>query len=240
MIRTIATAKKIHRFLLSSLPAATVGEIITISDPRVCHQVHRVLKIQPGESIVVFINDGPNITIEIIGTEPEALTARIISIVPSAPVPHTLIAAISIVKSDNFELIVQKLTEIGISTIVPLITARTIKQAVRGERLQAISNEALEQSGGTRRVHITEPLTLKECFEQYPYQSVVLDPLAIATSSKLSDDTAVFYVGPEGGWSEQDEATINLHNPLYLQITQRVLRTETAAILAAYALLWQD
>lgn len=239
MIHTIATGKKIHRFLLSSLPDVVLGETITINDPRVSHQVYRVLKLQPGEMIVIFINGGPSVAAEIITTEARALTVHIKSIAPSAPVPRTLIAAISIVKRDNFELIVQKLTELGVSTIVPLVTARTIKQAVRGDRLQAISDEALEQSGGTNRVHITEPLSLKECFERYPYQSVILDPLATNTAVELSDDTVVFYVGPEGGWNEQDEAIINLHHPLYLQITQRVLRTETAAILAAYALLWQ-
>jgi len=231
--------KKIHRFLLSSLPSLTIGETITIDDRRVSRHVHQVLKLQPGENIILFADGGQNIVTEIMHADSALLTVSVKDIEAAAALPRTVIAAISIVKGDNFELIVQKLTEIGISTIVPLITARTVKQTVRNERLQLISDEALEQCGGTVRVQITEPLSLAECFKQYPYQSVILDPLAHATNAELSGGAAVFYVGPEGGWSEQDETVINACNPSYLQVTDRILRTETAAILAAYALLWK-
>lgn len=230
--------KKIHRFLLASLPIGGINDTVAIDDERVCHQVHRVLKIQAGETIIVFANGGPNIIAEVVETAPHLLTVSIKSVEEAKALPRSLIAAISIVKGDHFELMVQKLTEIGVTTIVPLITARTIKQAVRIERLQTISDEALEQCGGTIRVHITESMSLTACFEQYPHQSVILDPLATATTVELVPGPAVFYVGPEGGWNEQDEAIISFYNPQYLQITQRVLRTETATILAAYNLLW--
>ncbi len=237
-MQKIAAAKKIHRFLLNSMPSGEINDTIVIDDARVCHQAHRVLKLQPGEQIVLFTNGGPNVTAEIVETASRSLTVSIKNIEAGAAVPRILIAAISIVKGDNFELIVQKLTEIGVTAIVPLITARTIKQAVRIERLQAISDEAVEQCGGTARVQIAEPMSLAACFERYPYQAVVLDPLATDTAVSLTGEPVVFYVGPEGGWSEQDEATISFYNPHYLQITQRILRTETAAILAAYNLLW--
>jgi len=235
---TITAAKKIHRFLLPDLPPVTIGEVITITDERVRHQIHRVLKLQPGEKIIVFVDGGKNITTEINSTSAKSLNVTIIDSTDSASVPRPVIAAISITKGDTFELIVQKLTEIGIQTIVPLITGRTIKQSVRRERLQTISDEALEQCGGTHRVHISEPLSLTECFTAYPYHSVILDPLATTTTIETSSEPIVFYVGPEGGWNEQDEAIMTSFNPTYLQITQRVLRTETAAILAGYTLLW--
>jgi 16S rRNA (uracil1498-N3)-methyltransferase len=233
------TEKKIHRFLLSSIPHGTVGDALTVDDARVVHQVHRVLRIQPGEVIIVFGDGGPNVSIELIDTTGHALTGQIKAIDPVSAVPRTVIAAVSIVKGNAFELVVQKLTEMGIATIVPLITARTVKQAVRIDRLQAISDEALEQSGGTRRVSIAEPLSLSQCFEQFPHPSVVLDPLAEHDSIEKSFDAMVFYVGPEGGWDEQDEAIISFYNPHYIKITNRILRTETAAILGAYTLLWK-
>ncbi len=236
---TIATPKKIHRFLVNALPAGAIGETITINDERITYQIHRVLKIQSGETIILFSDGGQNIHAEVVATAAKTLTVQIKAIEPSVFLPRNIIAAISIVKGDAFELIVQKLTEIGVSTIVPLITARTIKQAVRIDRLQAISDEALEQCGGNNRVHISEPLSLTECFARYPHYSIILAPTATATDAILPDEPIVYYVGPEGGWNEQDETIIAQHQPFYLQITARILRTETAAILAAYTLLWK-
>jgi 16S rRNA (uracil1498-N3)-methyltransferase len=233
------TDKKIHRFLVSTLPACAVGEIITIVDERMVHQVHRVLRLQPGETIIVFINGGSSMSLHITETSPHAITGEITAVTAVIAPPRTIIAAISIVKGDAFELIVQKLTELGVHTIVPLLTSRTIKQAVRIDRLQAISDEALEQSGGNVRVVITEPLTLAACFEQFPFPSVILDPLATTTTVEELSDTMVFYVGPEGGWDEQDESIISFYTPQYCKVTDRILRTETAAIVGAYTLLWK-
>jgi 16S rRNA (uracil1498-N3)-methyltransferase len=230
--------KKIHRFLLPVFPTPTIGAIVVIDDARVTHQVHRVLKLQIGESIVVFTDGGPNVSAEITDTAAQTLSLKIKGIETIPPVPRTLIAAVSIVKGDHFELMVQKLTEIGVQTIVPIITSRTVKQTVRVDRLQTISDEALEQCGGTVRVHITEPLSLKACFENYPYENVILDPLSSDDGLSLSEKV-VMYVGPEGGWSEQDTEIITAYHPQYLRVTQRVLRTETAAILGAYIILWR-
>ncbi len=230
--------KKIHRFLVEHIPAKNIGDQITIDDSRITKQINRVLKIRPGEDIQIFADEGMQYTITLRMTTDLSLTGIVKDIAPVVAVPRTIIAAISIVKGDAFELMVQKLTEIGVSTIVPLLTNRTVKQSIRLNRLQAISDEAVEQCGGTRRVHITEPMTLKECFEAYPFDSVVLDPICPTSHVERMADTMVLYVGPEGGWDEQDEAIIERFKPQHLQITTRVLRTETAAILGAYKLLW--
>jgi 16S rRNA (uracil1498-N3)-methyltransferase len=231
--------KKIHRFLVEQLPLAILGDQVAISDSRVAKQINRVLKIRPGEAIQVFADEGPEYTITIIETTDFSVTGTVTAIAVIPLPPRAIVAAVSIVKSDAFELIVQKLTELGVDTIVPLITGRTIKQAVRLNRLQAISDEAVEQSGGTKRVRIIEPISLDECLQQFPIQSVVLDPLAPQTQLEHYDDTMVCYVGPEGGWNEEDEKSITGAQCLHLKITDRILRTETAAILAVYTLLWK-
>jgi 16S rRNA (uracil1498-N3)-methyltransferase len=239
--------KKIHRFLVNIIPPSKLGDKVTITDARVAKQVNRVLKIRPGEEIQIFMDESPEYTLALSETTDFSLTGKITAIAEVAAPARMVIAAVSIVKGDAFEMMVQKLTEIGAHTIVPLITHRTIKQNVRLNRLQAISDEAVEQCGATRRVHIADPITLQECFEQYPFDSVVLDP--IATNTKIEFRAAsenygepskiVCYVGPEGGWNEQDEEIIKSFAPQHLRITDRVLRTETAAILGAFMLLWQ-
>ncbi len=231
--------KKIHRFLVEHIPLADVGMTITIHDDRIAKQINRVLKIRPGEAIQLFIDGGPEHTLTITDTTDSSITGTLTAITAVDVPPRHIIAAISIVKGDAFEMMVQKLTELGVHTIVPLITSRTVKQAVRLNRLQAISDEAVEQCGGTHRVVIADPMTLAQCFEQYPFDGVVLDPLATATSlTGAPKEKIVCYVGPEGGWDEQDEAIIDSYAPQHMKITNRVLRTETAAILGVYTLIW--
>jgi 16S rRNA (uracil1498-N3)-methyltransferase len=230
--------KKIHRFLVEHIPLTAVGMTVTVHDSRIAKQINRVLKIRPGEDVQLFIDSGPDHTLTITETTDSSITGTLVAITPvDVPARH-IIAAISIVKGDTFELMVQKLTEIGVHTIVPLISNRTVKQAVRLNRLQAISDEAVEQCGGTQRVTITDPLTVTECFEQYPFDSVVLDPLTTNTSLETLSAAMVCYVGPEGGWDEHDETVMEFFKPQHLKITDRVLRTETAAILGIYKLLW--
>ncbi len=229
--------KKIHRFMLSRLPATSAGQPFSIADKAIASQMFRVLKLSPGETIQCFADGGPEYTIAIEDISPAAVSGTVTAITSYAPAARTVIAAISIVKGDAFELIVQKLTELGVTTIVPIISNRTVKQSVRLDRLQAISDEAVEQSGGMQRVRITEPLSLKECFEQFPFYSIVLDPITANTALAELPETIVYYVGPEGGWDEKDEAVLTASGAHSLKVSDRVLRTETAAIVGAYALL---
>ncbi len=229
--------KKIHRFLVEHIPPVAIGTTVTITDEQATKQINRVLKIRPGEDIQVFVDEGPQYTMTLTASTDFSITGTVTA-VTTVPAPsRTIIAAISIVKGDAFELIVQKLTELGISTIVPLITSRTVKQSIRSNRLQAISDEAVEQCGATQRVHILEPMTLEECFKQFPYFSIVLDPITTEHALPELPDTLVYYVGPEGGWDEHDEEVITAHTPHHLSVSNRVLRTETAAIVGAYQLL---
>jgi len=231
--------RKTHRFLVQELISPAIGETITINESDIAHQLYSVLKLEPGESIGLFSNGSDTAIGEIILLDKKSFTIKVSGIEPAPLIPRTIIACISIVKGDAFKIIVQKLTEIGVQTIVPIISGRTVKQNVRTDRLQAISDEALEQCGGTARVTISEPVTLAECIEKFPVQSVVFDPLATQSVIPQPAETIACYIGPEGGWNEEDEAIIERAQCIHLQITNRVLRTETAAIIGAYTLLWQ-
>jgi 16S rRNA (uracil1498-N3)-methyltransferase len=229
--------KKIHRFMLGSIPSTALNGTITVTDSRITSQIFRVLKLKIGETVQLFANGGPEYTATITDTSPVVLEATVTAIKETVLPSRTVIAAVSIVKGDAFDFIVQKLTEIGVHTIVPIISNRTVKQSVRLERLQMISDEAVEQCGGTVKVHISEPLSLTECFRQFPYYSIALDPITTTTSLSDLPDTVVYYIGPEGGWDEKDEAILTASGAHSLKISERVLRTETAAILGVYTLL---
>lgn len=230
------TPKKLHRFLL---PNIQDGVTITITDEHLVHQVVSVLKMSIDESFIIFKHGGPDITVRIIEKTKRSLTVSKLSETTTPAVPRTIIAAVSIIKGSGFELIVQKLTEIGVTAIVPLLTERTVKQALRIDRLQKISNEALEQSGGNIVVTIHEPLTLAECLVQFPYQSILCDAHTGTTLTAL-DDKTVLYIGPEGGWSDSENELFAQHGVQTLSLGTKILRTETAAIIASHTLLWNS
>lgn len=227
-------SKKIHRFRIDTIPQ---GNHITITEERLVHQLNRVLRLAAGEEIILFSDEGIDTVFCITDITNKGILLTLVRTHTVTQPTHTLIAAIGIPKGDAFELIVQKLTEIGVSEIVPLITSRTVKQSVRVDRLQAISDEALEQSGGTRRVLIREPISLATALETYPYQSVYFDTDTTKKHTLEKTATMIMYIGPEGGWSPEDAAVLaNKSTPATLG--PRVFRTETAAIIGAYTLLW--
>ncbi len=225
--------KKIHRFLVADpLPDTN---IFTITEERIVHQIGRVLKMHEGEEVALFSNGSGDTIASIVSVSKSNIEFKKTGNTDSIHPSRTLIAAIAIPKGDTFELIVQKLTELGVSTIVPLLTERTVKQSVRLDRLQIISDEAVEQCGGNTRVNITEPMTIKECIAQFPFQNIGFEPGAAKEITVSSSDTVVMYVGPEGGWSEEDMK--NLGEIAWVGLGDRILRTETAAIVGAYELL---
>lgn len=230
------TPKKLHRFLIDEIPTTNQWEL---TDEHIVHQLFSVLKFSVGESFIVFTSGGNDITLTIIDRTKKTIFVQKEGEKENTTLPREVVAAISIAKGATFELVVQKLTEIGVHTIIPLLSSRTVKQSVRLDRLQKISNEALEQSGGNTRVTIHEPMTLQESFEQFPdHTKIVCDAYTNTTPEKLPEKVMVF-VGPEGGWDTTDAAFFETQTHYTLSLGTKILRTETAAIISAHTVLWQ-
>ena len=228
--------KKIHRFLTTDIPTQ---EIFTISDERISHQINDVLMLKTGEEIILFTDGGDDEVVTLESTDKGSVSVkrnRTINVHTNSP--RWLVAAVGIPKGSTFETIVQKLTEVGVSHIVPILSSRTVKEGVRIDRLQAISNEALEQCGGNKKVVIHEPIPLSECLKQFHYTSIVFSPEGEMLSSSKKENSMVMYIGPEGGWDTEDWKLFQEAGASTASLGQRVLRTETAAIVGAYQLLW--
>lgn len=233
IVKSDMIQKKLHRFLIDAIPPQTT---FTITDKRVVHQLLQVLKVKPGETFILFSNESADQIVEIVERTKDTCTVQVLQEIQPTHDTKNIVVCISITKGATFEIAVQKLTELGVSEIVPLIALRTVKQGVRLDRLQTISDEALEQSGGNKRVLIHSPMSISECLSQFPFPSAVLHP---ATDRTIKDNKLqVLYVGPEGGWSNEDMHIFEgAHNVTYLSLGARILRTETAAIVGAYELL---
>lgn len=228
--------KKRHRFLIPQHPS---GDTLSLETPEIVHQIRTVLKLKEGEECILFSNESDDYVCTIKTIEPRMISFRKESIVPKKNIPKQVTACISITKRDTFELIVQKATELGVHTIIPLLSDRTIKQSLRIDRLQKISDEALEQSGGSHRVTITEPLSLEEALEHTKDTTRCLFDMDGARYTPQATTSLSYFIGPEGGWTEAERALFEKADIPVYTLGATTLRAETAAIVGAYTLLWE-
>ena len=191
------------------------------------HHLRRVLRLRAGDPLTVADGTGRWRTARL-GDEPEP-TGPVQLLEPERP---ALTIGFALVKGDRPELVVQKLTELGVDRMVPLRTDRTVvrwegdKAARALERLRAVARAAAMQSHRPRLPEVAEPSDLAA--------------LAVGPGAALADrDGAapslarpMLLVGPEGGWSDAERA---LELPR-VRLATAVLRAETAAITAGAVL----
>lgn len=157
-----------------------------------------------------------------------------------------VVAGISIIKNDKMELVIQKLTEIGIDKILPLETKRTIvKLKEKKEKWDVVSREAIKQCQRVNFLDIENITKLdKVSYGDYdlviiPYENeenYSLKELLMENTEKIKK--ILYIIGPEGGFStEEIENLKKLDNSKIVTLGRNILRAETAAIVVGGILL---
>ena len=150
-------------------------------------------------------------------------------------------------KSDKLELIIQKAVELGVSTITPVEMSRSIvkiedkKKKSKLERFQAISESAAKQSKRTIIPEVLDIIPFKLALEKalnyehvlVPYENEkgMIETDNALKSIKAGENVAIF-IGPEGGFSDDEIALAKEKGGKIISLGKRILRTETAAITA--------
>lgn len=232
-----------HRFFLP--PDHPITNTVTLPEQH-ANQIARVLRMQPSDKIILLNNSGHEWLVQLEQVTKRTVTATVLEKRPNLAEPSVhLTLYLALLKKDNFELVLQKGTELGVSRFVPLVTRRTIIKEVkpnRWPRWQRILTEAAEQCGRGLIPELAEVHTVEEALAQktadltlIPYTKETTTPLTthLATNPK----TIALFVGPEGGWhpNEIDQAKAANAHPITLG--PRILRAETAAILAPALIL---
>ena len=148
-------------------------------------------------------------------------------------------------KGDKLELIIQKCVELGVNEIVPVQMNRCVvkieekKKKSKRERWQAISESAAKQSKCNRVPEVAEILTYKQALEKakdldlllVPYESKNgMEDTKNALNEIKSGMSVGIFIGPEGGFDENEIAQALENNGKVISLGKRILRTETAAI----------
>jgi len=153
---------------------------------------------------------------------------------------------LSIVKFDGFEWALEKATELGVSTIVPLAAGRSETNLVaaaakRSERWRKILFEASQQSRRLRVPALTETVETEQAFASQSLKLCILfserwdaPPLkqVLASSDAAGQRAAVLAIGPEGGWTDAEFAAARATGFREASLGPLILRTETAVVSA--------
>jgi 16S rRNA (uracil1498-N3)-methyltransferase len=204
-------------------------------------QIRTILKLKPAERIILCDGQGNDALGVILEIGKKSVEVGIQERMKNSAEPTNTVALYcAILKHDNFDLVVQKATEAGVTEIIPLITSKTVKTDVKLERLWKIAKEAAEQSGRGRvpvvrspshfaiAAQNAEPTTTHYLFD-------AAGKLLKRTQTKSSGRFAA-WIGPEGGWSNEEIELGRAKGFELASLGPRVLRGETAAIIATYLL----
>src|SRR5216683_3290861 len=217
-----------------------------VMEGEAAHHLGRVLRAQAGQ--LYELSDGERVwlgRIETVGRDRVqfALVEELPAVHPS--VELTLLLAV--VKFDAFEWAIEKATELGVSTIVPLAAARSEKSlvAAAGKRAERWKKILLEASQQSRRVRIP---VLGELAKPESVFASGKDGLRVMLSERTTasplwsvltghrETKAVMAIGPEGGWTDEEFAVAQSFGFLEASLGRLILRTETAVAAALASL----
>lgn len=222
----------------------------------IAHHAVRVLRLRDGADIVLFNGRGGQYAAKLMlsGDKPS------VELLEHAPADGGLAGQITVVQGlpsgDKMDWVVEKAVEVGTARVLPVAAQRSVLQ-LTGARLEKrlqhwrrISQAASEQCGRNRLMPIESPLPLAQCLAQHvSAESLTLfcDPDApVSLSDLLPTPVAhiTLLIGPEGGWSPQEQEAALAAGARPVRFGARVLRTETAgiALVSAIAALqaWND
>jgi 16S rRNA (uracil1498-N3)-methyltransferase len=231
---------KIHRFYLENTPNKEPdSSVLSISDEGLLHQWRKVLRFTPDTLVELFTQDGTTYSVKLIEITKKISTWEILDVMKKDIVSPKVSLYMSVIKKDAFELLTQKVTEIGVSEIVPILSSRSQTKPLNQDRLRRIAIEATEQSGGLRPPHVEDVLILEEALKraQKMSQEIVIcefDGIPIKDFEKKKDTQIALFIGPEGGWSEEDRAIFEKYPATKVSFGEKVLRAETAAIVGVW------
>ena len=209
----------------------------------------RSLRMRPGEKLVLCDGEGMDYTGEISKIDGDSVAIQIITCEESRSEPNLWVNICQgLPKSDKMDSVVQKSVEMGAAQITPILTARCVsrpdKNSARkkSERWQKISQEAAKQSGRGKIPHVCDLTAFFEAIRSAAKDGKVLlfyegGGKKIAEAVLPGINRYHVFIGPEGGFEEEEVWFAQEQGAEIVTLGPRILRTETAPVAALAALM---
>lgn len=218
---------------------------VVLPDDEARHAV-RVLRHGPGDEIVVVDGAGGRYRVRLTETDKRSAAGEVVAVEREVGEPkYRLRIGLGTLKNaSRFETFAEKAVELGVSEIVPLITERTERMSLKAQRMENILVAAMKQSGRSRLPTLTDPQLLADVLAGSADLRILChesaDPAALlphVLSRVEQKDEITVLVGPEGGFSDDEVATAEEAGWTVASLGPRRLRAETAAMVAAAAVM---
>ena len=226
---------------------ADVGKDSLILIDEEAHHV-RVRRSQEGELLDVIDGEGCAYRVRIESIAPKRVEAEIVERRPEwqeSPIRLHLAAAVP--KGSRFDLVIEKGTEVGVSSIVPLLTERGVArpggEGKRVERWHRLARAAAKQCGRCRVPRIAELVELSTAVEELSRECGLLLMAAAVAGADLGDvltettSPVALFIGPEGGFDPAEAAMLTERGARAFTWGERILRAETAAVVLSALVL---
>ncbi|MDF2699589.1 MAG: rRNA ((1498)-N(3))-methyltransferase [Haloplasmataceae bacterium] len=220
------------------------------------HHIKNVMRMKINDEIYVS-NQTVVFYAKISDIDADYVLCEILSQVKTnSELPIKISIAQGLPKADKFEFVIQKLTELGVSEIIPVLSERSIikldnkKEDKKLTRYNKIAKEAAEQSHRVKIPNITEIMSVKELIkysENYKYKLFAYEASNetdliyfkhVLKEIKTNENILVF-IGPEGGISEKEVELFKNNEFRVISLGKRILRTETAPLYVASVISYE-
>ena len=214
------------------------GDRAYLLGPNAAH-LFRVLRVKVGQRFDVVAGGVPRWG-EVVAASHDQVEFELGAVIESEALPRVTVY-LSIFKFDRLEWALEKVTELGVSRIAPVIAQRTEQHLAnaatkRAERWRKLAREAAQQSRRVAPPEIMDPVTLKQALAEERGHRIVLSEAEERTSLRSllagSRPPLALAFGPEGGWSESELQLFNDNAWQAASLGHTILRAETAAIAA--------
>ena len=198
------------------------------------HYVNKVMRIKVNEFFSLFNSSG-EWEAKILDISKNIVEFNITKQLRQKKNTKELWLAFSPIKSNYFNFMIQKATELGVTKFLPIIFDRTVVRKINKERVEKIITEAAEQSNRINVPSIEEPQNLKSFFDNN--MDLIFTDLNSKNKKldlkKLTENPTCIIIGPEGDFSETErEQILSFKGVQPIKINENILRSETAVISA--------
>ncbi len=250
----------LHRFFVP--PEWLQGEGVEITGP-LTHQMRNVLRLKPGDRVILLDNSGWEYQVEVSEVSRERVAGQILQKSLATSEPRTKITLYqSLLRGRAFETVLQKCTEVGVVAFVPVVAARCIISSLedigenKRERWRRIILEAAEQSRRARLPVLRPALLLRQAWLEASRGGLTIVPWEEAGSKEPGKEESNglrsllkaakpipfsinLFIGPEGGFTPQEIEQGQRYGAIPVTLGPRILRAETAGLVAAAAILYE-
>jgi 16S rRNA (uracil1498-N3)-methyltransferase len=239
-----------HRFFIAPELVKEMGVYLSLPK-ELAHQVRDVLRLNLGEKLILLDNQGNEILATVEGSSRAGVIVQLLERhAGKQPSPIRIVLCQGLMKSARFEWVLEKGTELGVSTFAPIHCQRSTAGleevgAAKLQRWQRIIQEATEQCGRSTLPQLLPVLPLVKALTTIPAGALAIMPWEEAEGKSLRDvlsgvrmrvagvvipQTILLFIGPEGGLTTEEVALARKHGVQVVTLGSRILRAETAAI----------